>query len=313
LPARREARLRFALGKYFDDVKDFEQAFTHYRRANELIRQQSPPYARREVTLYTDLVTQVYDQEWLASARRHVPGSERAVFIVGMWRSGTTLAEQILASHPDVFGAGELPYWRSAAVQYETSSPEQEGGDDAGLAVLCADYLAQIGALSAGARRVIDKMSANFLHLGVIHAALPDARIIHMQRDPIDTCLSIYFQSFLQSQSYATDLDDLAHYYTQYQRVMEHWRRTLPEGALLEVPYEGLVADPEAWSRRMLEFVGLPWNPRCLDFHLTDRVVTTLSKWQVRQPIHRASVERWRNYERFIGPLLKLRPVQPMG
>ena len=313
LPARREARLRFALGKYFDDVKDFEQAFTNYRRANQLIRQQSPPYARKEITLYTDLVTQVYDQEWLASARSDVPGSERAVFIVGMWRSGTTLAEQMLASHPDVFGAGELPYWKNAVVQYETSSPQQEGGDDAGLAVLCADYLAQIGALSAGARRVIDKMSANFLHLGVIHAALPDARIIHMQRDPIDTCLSIYFQSFLQSQSYATDLDDLAHYYTQYQRVMEHWRRTLPEGALLEVPYEGLVADPEAWSRRMLEFVGLSWDPRCLDFHLTDRVVTTLSKWQVRQPIHRGSVERWRNYERFLGPLLRLRPLQPTG
>ncbi|MBV8307752.1 MAG: tetratricopeptide repeat protein [Gammaproteobacteria bacterium] len=313
LPPRREARLRFAVGKYFDEVQDFARAFANYRRANQLMRQQARPYARKDTALYVDLATQLYDPEWLAAARSNVPGSERAVFIVGMWRSGTTLAEQILASHRDVFGAGELPYWKDAAVRYETSAAEVEVSDAERLAVLGAEYLTRVAELSPGAQRVIDKMSANFLHLGLIHAALPDARIIHMRRDPLDTCLSIYFQSFLQSQGYATDLEDIAHYYTQYHRLMEHWRRSLPGQVLLEVPYEGLIDDPELWSRRMVEFLGLPWDPACLDFHRTDRTVTTLSKWQVRQPIDRSRVARWRHYEKFIAPLLELRQLQASG
>jgi tetratricopeptide (TPR) repeat protein len=307
LPAAREARLRFAIAKYFDAVQNYAEAFANYRRANELVRQQAPRYPRREVTLYADLITQLYDRDWLAQARNSGSGSERAVFIVGMWRSGTTLAEQILASHPEVFGAGELPYWKHAALQYETSFPGTESGDRERLGALAADFLAHTHELSGDAARVIDKMSANFLHLGLIHAALPEARIIHMQRDPLDTCLSMYFQSFLQTHAYATDLEDLAHYYTQYHRVMDHWRRTLPQQVLLEVEYEQLVEQPEHWSRRMLEFIGLPWNARCLAFHRNERAVTTFSRWQVRQPINRSAVGRWRNYERFIEPLLSLR------
>jgi hypothetical protein len=149
-------------------------------------------------------------------------------------------------------------------------------------------------------------MPGNFLHLGVIHAALPHARIIHMQRNPIDTCLSIYFQNFGAVHSYANDLEDLAHYYAEYLRIMKHWRLTLPENTLLEVPYEGLVERQEAWSRKMLEFVGLPWDPACLDFHQTRRSVSTFSKWQARQKINNLSVERWRNYEKSAGPLLSL-------
>jgi hypothetical protein len=149
-------------------------------------------------------------------------------------------------------------------------------------------------------------MPTNFPYLGLIHAALPNARIIHLRRNPADTCLSIYFQHFEATVSYANDLEDLAHYYTEYLRVMKHWRSILPEHVMLEVPYEGLVAQPEAWSRRMLEFIGLPWDPRCLDFHKTNRTVITASKWQVRQAITSSSVERWRNYEKFLGPLRRL-------
>jgi Sulfotransferase family/SEC-C motif len=169
--------------------------------------------------------------------------------------------------------------------------------------------LERLERLSASAPRVVDKMSSNFLHLGLIHACLPNARIIHMQRNGIDTCLPIYFQSFPESHRYASDLEDLVHDYGEYLRVMEHWKRILPQEAILEVPYEQLVDGQEAWTRRMLEFAGLSFDPR-LDFHETERTVTTASKWQVRQKMSRSSIGRWRNYREFIAPLLQLAPLQ---
>ena len=147
-------------------------------------------------------------------------------------------------------------------------------------------------------------MPANFLYAGLIHAIFPRARFIHMQRHPLDTCLSIYFQEFFNVSPYANDLNHLAHYYGQYQRLMAHWRqRGLP---LLEVPYEGLVAEPELWTRRMLEFIELPWDPQCLQFQDNPRAVITASRWQVRQKINSRSVARWRNYAQHLGPLLSL-------
>jgi hypothetical protein len=169
-----------------------------------------------------------------------------------------------------------------------------------------AGYLAHLTSLSSTALRVVDKMPANFMNLGSIHAAFPNARIIHMRRHPIDTCLSIYFQYFSSTHPYANDLENLAHYYGEYVRITDHWRAMLPPTTLLEVPYESLVEDQEGWSRRMVEFIGLPWDPRCLDFHQTQRAVITTSKWQVRQKIHTASAGRWRNYQPFVGPLLRL-------
>jgi hypothetical protein len=156
------------------------------------------------------------------------------------------------------------------------------------------------------AQRITDKMPANFLYAGLIHAVLPGAKIIHMQRDPLDTCLSVYFQNFFNVSPYANDLGNLAHYYEEYLRLMAHWRTVLPEHTLLEVPYEGLVEDLEGWTRRMLEFIGLPWDPKCLEFHQTDRVVITASKWQVRQKISATSIGRWRNYEKHLKPLRHL-------
>ena len=222
-----------------------------------------------------------------------------------MPRSGTSLAEQILASHPDVYGAGEVIYWNGSYDRFRRA--EAEGKPAATLlASMREEYLAHLGAVAGGAARVVDKMPGNFLYAGLIHAALPRARIIHMQRHPFDTCLSIYFQNFYNIGPYANDLDDLAHYYAQYLRITDHWRESLPKASLLEVPYESLVTDPESWSRRMVEFVGLPWDPRCLEFHKTDRVVITASKWQVRQTISTKSAGRWRNYQQFTAPLLPL-------
>ncbi len=222
-----------------------------------------------------------------------------------MPRSGTSLAEQILASHPAVFGAGEVVFWSAAYDAYRAAELDGKAGSDL-IAGMARDYLALITSLSGAAQRVVDKMPANFLYAGLIHCALPQARIIHMQRHPIDTCLSIYFQNFFNIGPYANDLANLAHYYREYLRITDHWRAVLPATTLLEVPYEALIEDQEGWTRRMLEFVGLPWDPKCLDFHQTDRVVITASKWQVRQKISKASVARWRNYEPFVGPLRSL-------
>jgi hypothetical protein len=185
---------------------------------------------------------------------------------------------------------------------------------------MARDYLAQVTAPAGAARRVVDKMPANFLYAGLIHAVFPQAKILHMQRHPFDTCLSIYFQNFSALHPYAADFDDLVHYYGEYVRITNHWRAVLPATTLLEIPYEALIEDQEYWSRRMLEFIGMPWNPQCLDFHQTQRVIITASRWQVRQRINAESVGRWRNYEKYVAPLRPLldlvasgRPPSPAG
>jgi tetratricopeptide (TPR) repeat protein len=310
LPPHRELLLRYAIGKYFDDVKDFENAFFNYRRANELAKQCGPGHDRAQLTRAIDLIIRSHDQRWIEQERNASNPSARPVFIIGMLRSGTTLAEQILASHPAVFGAGELTFWGAESAAAIASASAMNARElpvsDATLAALGNQYLELLQRLSPDALRVVNKFPTNFLFLGLIHAALPHARIIHMRRNPIDTCLSVYFQHFEAANTYANDLEDLAHYHCEYQRLMRHWRTVLPANAMLDVPYEGLVLDLPAWCRRMLDFIALPWDERCLDFHRTARIVGTASRWQVRQKISTSSVERWRNYEKFVGPLKSL-------
>ncbi len=307
LPAAQQIQLHFALGKYFNDVGRYDEAFAHYRQANELTLRGSAGYDRARLE---GLIGRVMRFCTPALMRMPPPedsplASAQPLFIIGMPRSGTSLAEQILASHPDVFGAGEVRFWDRAFLVLER---EAAAGAQLAQALpkVAHDYLAELPPGAAAARRVTDKMPANFLYAGVIHAALPHARFIHMQRHPLDTCLSVYFQHFFNVSPYANDLSGLAHYYTQYRRLSRYWRETLPPGTLLEVPYEGLVADAELWTRRMLEFAGLPWDPRCLEFHATERVVITASRWQVRQKLHQGSTGRWRHYEKHLGPLLPL-------
>jgi tetratricopeptide (TPR) repeat protein len=307
---QRELLVRYAIGKHCDDIGDFEAAFHNVRRANELAKQCRPPHERDSLSDAIDLIIRSCDVHWVKRQRAAVHRSARPVFIVGMLRSGTTLVEQILASHPQVFGVGEQTFWSEVAAAAMSQPTAADAAaismSDAALADLGDRYLQALRALSPAALRVVDKLPTNFLFLGLIHAALPGARFIHLLRHPIDTCMSIYFQHFEAANSYTNDLGDLAHYYREYWRLMQHWRAVLPAGVLLEVPYEGLVADLPTWAARMLQFIGVSWDSRCLDFHLTARPVVTASKWQVRQKLFGSSVGRWRHYEPFLEPLKPL-------
>lgn len=308
VPPLEESRLRFAMGKYFDDLGKYSRAFEEYTRGNELFKRLVPPYDRAARTAFVDDMIHVYTKDRLAQPLQGSCDSARPVFVTGMMRSGTSLVEQIIASHPEAVGAGELDFWSDAARRHEQTL--RKAPPEAALARRLADsYLRELARHSAEAPRVVDKATFNSNHLGLIHTALPRARIVYVRRDPIDTCLSCYFQDFANAANFTMALSDLAHYYREHHRLVTHWRASLPQGALLEVPYADLVADPEAWSRRIIDFIGLPWDPRCLEFHLTRRSVVTASSWQVRQRIYSSSVGRWRNYRKFIGPLLELQSL----
>jgi tetratricopeptide (TPR) repeat protein len=301
-----EVDVRFAMGKYCDDIEDFEQAFDNYRRANDLLRTTADSYdpdARRH---FVDDMIHLYTPKTMAAVDGRESDSKKPIFVVGMPRSGTSLVEQIIASHPSANGAGELGFCDDSMQEQDSdlrkgllSEPTRKG--------LAVAYLQALVARAGDSPRIVDKAPVNSDYLGAIYSVFPSARIVHMRRDPIDTCLSCYFQYFSVAMNYTMDLSQLAHYYREHKRLMQHWRSVLPAGSILEVPYAELVSDQVTWTRRILEFLELDWDDRCLNFHETRRQVVTASHWQVRQKIYRTSVARWRNYEKFIEPLLDLK------
>jgi len=224
--------------------------------------------------------------------------------------SGTTLVEQILASHPDVFGAGELRDIRSIVGTISKYDKNQSSFPDyirtidgKVLKGFAEAYLKRIRSLHSSSLRVVDKMPQNFLFLGLIAIMFPNASVVHCRRNPLDTCLSCYFQRFRMRQEYSFDLAHLGNYYRYYQDLMDHWRETLPI-RIFDISYEDIVSDPEPQCRALLEYCGLNWDDRCLSFHKTQRPLTTASNLQVRQPLYNSSVERWRRYESHLGPLV---------
>lgn len=305
LTAIDESALQFAIGKYYDDVGDYARAFRAYQRGNELHKRCAEPYDREGYERHIDELIRARTPEAIAGASTSGSDSERPVFVLGMPRSGTSLVEQIIASHPSAHGAGELNFWQTV-VRRHADVFTHSLLTEALRGKLAREYLSNLTAHSATALRVVDKAPINANYLGIIHATFPRARIIFMQRDPIDTCLSCYFQQFPAVLNWSMDLGDLAHFYRESQRLAAHWHRVLPPGTILDVPYAELITDQEKWTRRILEFIGLPWDERCLQFHETSRPVSTASVWQVRQKIYQSSVGRWRNYEKFIGPLRSL-------
>jgi tetratricopeptide (TPR) repeat protein len=300
-----ESDLRFAIGKYCDDVGNFDKAFQNYKRANDLLKPIAEPYDRAARKNFVDSMIRVYTQDVVARPASGASDSVKPVFVVGMPRSGTSLTEQIIASHPSARGAGEMEFW-SRAVHEHRDAVLSGTLCESTSRQLAEAYLSELDAKSGDGSRIVDKLPRNSDYLGLIHLVFPHARIINMRRDPIDTCLSCYFQKFVPL-SFTLELADLADYYRQHERLVAHWRAALPRGTILDVPYEELVADQEGWSRRILDFVGLDWNDQVLEFHKTNRPVVTASFWQVRQKIYDNSVRRWRNYEKYIGPLADLK------
>jgi len=305
--------LQFAAGKVFDDLGDHDRAFEHYRQGNAARgAEPNPAYA----SAFIDEIIAVFTADLLRRRAGEGSSSELPIFVVGMPRSGTSLVEQILASHPQVHGASELPDIDSIARAFPEHAPAGPTGVQSAyprcmatvgpalLRGLADAYLRRLAEEAPGASRVVDKAPLNFRHIGLIALMFPNARIVHCRRDPLDTCLSCYFQNFGRGQEYSFDLCELGRFYRDYRRLMDHWSVVLP-AAVLEVPYESLVADQEQVSRALLAFCGLDWDPACTDFHKTDRPVRTASRWQVRQPIYCSSVARWRRYERQLQPLIE--------
>jgi len=304
----------FTLGKAYDDLKDYRRSFARLLSGNAAKRAQVNYDEKSSLGLF-DRIESVFTPELIAAKSGGGDPSRVPVFIVGMPRSGTTLVEQILASHPQVHGAGEL----NTLFETITTVRGPDGGPVAGpksvpgldaatFAAIGARYVAGVRKLAPAAARVTDKMPYNFYFIGLIHLTLPNARIIHVMRDPADTCVSCFSKLFTVAErgelNHTYDLGELGRYYRRYERLMGHWRRVLPPGRILDVRYEDVVADLEGEARRMLAYCDLAWDERCVAFHQTRRHVRTASATQVRQPIYRSAIGRWRAYEEFIGPLL---------
>lgn len=300
--------LHFAAGKYYDDVGSYDRAFFHYQNANAA---KSSQFSPERYWRYVQALFETFDADFVRARFGNGCASDLPIFVIGMPRSGTSLVEQILSSHSSVFGADELTDIKaiSEALQKHsaTRKPYPYSLRDVSDTVIrgyAELYLARLRELAPTARYVVNKMPMNFEHLGLIALMFPKARVIHCTRDKIDTCLSCYFQNFSNKNlDFSCDLFHLRIFWDFYQRLMNHWSAVLPI-KMLEVAYEELVTDQDKWTRAMLDFCGLDWEPGCEAPHLDERPVQSASLWQVRQPVYERSIGRWKNYERHIGPLL---------
>jgi tetratricopeptide (TPR) repeat protein len=301
-------QLHQAAGKILNDLGRYDEAVDHFQKAKQAAGHDYDVAAYRA---WVDAMIDLFSPALLTAKAGLGSPSDAPVFILGMPRSGTTLTEQICASHPSVHGAGEITkMWRlassiglsRASVGAFGESVRALGKDQS--SALAADYLRFVRRRSPNAVRIADKLTHNFELIGLIALLFPNARIIHCRRDAIDTCVSCFMTpDFNDKHAYNTDLAKLGLYYREYDRLMRHWNSVLP-GRIHESRYETLIGDQEAEARRLIEFLGLPWDDACVRFYETDRAVATPSRWQVRQPVYTSSVKRWKNYEGKIQPLI---------
>jgi tetratricopeptide (TPR) repeat protein len=306
-PAHEQSALHFAAAGLLDGLKRYDEAFEHATRANALRGVRYDPAIVERLT--RDFID-YFSADRMRQLPRATHGDQTPVFIVGMPRSGTTLIEQILASHPAIYGAGELGWvyrlWESAVRKYSVpTAPLLHCLDRIGPAEaneLAAEYLNPLHTLAPTAERITDKTPPNVMHLGLIAILFPNAKVIHCRRDPLDTCLSCFMTNFAAGNNFSSDLMSAGHFYLQNERMMRHWKSVL-ELPILDVEYEQVVGDLEGHARRMLQFLGLPWNDQCLRFNENKRFVATASNSQVREPIYQKSVGRWRHYARHLQPL----------
>ena len=302
--------VEFAHGAALDASGQHDEAFLAWTRANELRAGSFDPEAHEQ---YIDRLIASFSAEALPKLARARTGDRRPVFIVGMPRSGTSLVEQILACHPEVHAAGELTWIPSIVAQLEQRDhwPDLHRLPTELIDSAARSYLDELGARAGSSQRFTDKLPHNALHLGLIALLFPEAHVIHCRRDPVDTCVSCFAQNFYGPYAYTTRLSWLASFYRDYHRLTAHWHRVLPL-AIHQVHYEELVAEPASQTRALVDFLGLAWDPACLSPHERRGVMDSASYAQVRRPIYRSSVERWRRYERHLGPLLEgLGPLGP--
>ncbi len=306
LPPPDREMLGYAQAKCFDDMKQYGRAFEALVRAKEVYPLM---FAIDSYRRFVDANVATFTREFFAERERFGIDSEIPVFVIGMPRSGTSLTEQIIASHPQAFGVGELNDVANLArrLGFDVRAPEKTIAGALSLTAatsreLAQEYLRALREAAPHATRIVNKMPHNFELVWLITLLFPRARIVHCVRDPMDTCLSVFMQHFSGSHGYSRDLGNLGSYYREYQRLTRHWHAVLGR-PMLDHSYEELTLDPEGQARRLISFIGLPWDERCLRFHETERAVLTFSRWQVRQPIYRTSVKRWKNYEPWLGPL----------
>ncbi|RWM18100.1 MAG: sulfotransferase family protein [Mesorhizobium sp.] len=302
-----KASLNYAAGKVENDLKRYAEAFGHFMKAKQA---EGYKFDIDQYRRFVDLTIETFTPDLFAARSGYGNPSEAPVFVVGMPRSGTTLTEQICASHPEVHGAGELSKLRRVAnaIGLYTSASDFDKPistvTESLSKTLAEEHLSYLRERAPTAKRIIDKMPHNFELIGLLTLLFPKARIIHCRRDAIDNCVSCYVLPFSSAHSYNTDLQALGLYYREYDRLMRHWNEVFP-GRIFENRYETLVEDQEAQSRRLIDYLGLPWDDACLRFFDREGAVTTPSRWQVRQPIYKSSVKRWKNFEGEIAPLIE--------
>jgi tetratricopeptide (TPR) repeat protein len=303
LDAGQRLRVHLAIGKAADDLGHYALAMQHFDAA-DAERRGAVPFDSAAFSVEVDKVIGRCTPEFMARAPELGSSDATPVLIIGMPRSGTTLVEQIVSMHPEVGAGDELHFWNGRGPQWHLS--DDAGNEKAFLAKAAADYLDVLRAIAPSAGRVTDKMPFNFLWAGLIHLTFPRAIIIHCRRAAVDTALSIHQTHFHPGLAFPTGGAELVSYFRSYQRLTDHWRRVLPADRFIEVDYEELTRAPEPVIRRMIAGCGLAWDDRCLRPESNPRAVKTPSKWQTRQPIYRTSVERWRRYEPWLGPLRAL-------
>ncbi|MCP4024356.1 MAG: tetratricopeptide repeat protein [Desulfobacteraceae bacterium] len=302
--------LGFGLGKAFEDIKQYEKAWRYFEQANSLNRE-SYDYSTIEETSKIAIIKQTFIKSFFSDHQNSGILDKTPIFIIGMPRSGTSLVEQILSSHPFIFGAGELDDLSLIAKKIEWMKPTKGSYEykpcksNTQFKSAGTEYIKRIRRFSKKAQFITDKMPNNFFHVGLIKVILPKAKVIHCVRNPMDTCLSIYKNYFSnQGHKYAYDLEELGSYYNYYLDIMDHWRRMMP-GFIHEINYEELISDQEKHTRKLLEYCNLPWDESCLAYYKTDRRVSTASASQVRRPIYKDSVNLWKRYELQLEPLRK--------
>ncbi|MDP9124865.1 MAG: sulfotransferase, partial [Pseudomonadota bacterium] len=315
LPQEGQVRYWFALGKMMEDVGRHDDAFAAYAEGNRAKRELTPWDEGAHLDLQRRIIA-TFSGEKLA--RQAIPATAEGptpIFILGMPRSGTSLLEQVLATLPGVHGAGEIT-WLPDTLQAVGTDCEQgafhfpetlETWSGEALRELGDRYVERIRELAPDSTHVVDKLPDNFMHIGLIHLMFPTARIVHSMRDPMDSCFSCFSRLFIGNNlGYTYDLGALARYWVSYHELMRHWHAVLPAGRILDVLYESMVSDFENQARRLVEYLGLPWDDRCLGFHNNRRVVRTASMAQVRRPIYKTSVARWKAYEAHLGELYEV-------